>query len=681
MFKVLNKADKKQYLQLFLITIAVHMFMLRNGFTYYSDDTYILLNPIVKHVSFENLKLIFQCYFDGHYHPLTLLSLAINYAISGDQAWSYNLLNLLIHASNVVLIFIVIKQFLKKPELAFAVALLWALHPLHVESVARITDRKDTQYVFFLLLSMINYLKYRESVNRKFLLYTTIAFVLSLLSKGQALVLPAILALTEWYNYKTSNVKPDLKPALYLLPFSLLFVWITYRAQLFTGYISQSEEITFAQMIFYPSAILSHYVLIFFAPYNLSAQYTVPDIQDISHRYELMLIPLLLIGSVVVAYLKKQNVLVFGLLFYLICISMTLRFIPIAENFMPDRYNYLASLGFCVALAQVYFMLVEKYSGLKYVAYGYLAVLSLVSFLRVQVWKDGESIWLDALKKYPDDTNVLQNLGEIKLAKNNPGEALNYLSAAIKTDSLNVLARLALYKSYMALNDKGNAKKELLHILKLKTRTANQYSNQAAVYAQFGMYDIARELNQNSLERYPLFIKFRVNDLSYDFFMLQFAQGIKKTDELLKTDPYCANMLYEMRAKANIALFNTEEAKADIRMAERTGSSKAIVAGLTQLNANVGTQFLASQSSDYHTLLETGKALYSAQAYANALIVFEKCNRIKPDEEAVLNNICACYFNLSRPDKVKEVYARILNKQFKRNANIEAYLAENVLNL
>lgn len=136
-----------------------------------------------------------------------------------------------------------------------------------------------------------------------------------------------------------------------------------------------------------------------------------------------------------------------------------------------------------------------------------------------------------------------------------------------------------------------------------------------------------------------------------------------------------------MRAKANIALFNTEEAKADIRMAERTGSSKAIVAGLTQLNANVGTQFLASQSSDYHTLLETGKALYSAQAYANALIVFEKCNRIKPDEEAVLNNICACYFNLSRPDKVKEVYARILNKQFKRNANIEAYLAENVLNL
>lgn len=681
MFKVLDKTDKKQYLQLFLITIAAHVFMLRNGFTYYSDDTYVLLNPIVKHVSFENIKLMFLCYFDGHYHPLTLLSLAVNYAISGDQAWSYNLLNLLIHASNAVLIFSVIKKLFKKPELAFAAALLWALHPVHVESVARITDRKDTQYVFFLLLALINYMKYRESGHRKFLLYTALAFVLSLLSKGQALVLPAILGLTEWYNYKATNTKPNLKPAVYFLPFSILFVWITYRAQLVTGYISQSEEITFTQMIFYPSAILSHYVLIFFAPFNLSAQYTVPDIQAISNRYDLLLIPLVFIGSVIIAYLKKQNALVFGLLFYLICISMTLRFIPIAENFMPDRYNYLASLGFCIALARLYFMFIEKYSALKYLAYGYLAVLGVTSFLRVQVWKDGESIWQDALKKYPDDTNILQNLGEIKLAKNAPAEAVKYLSAAVKTDSLNVLAEFALYKSYKALNDKENAGKELRHLLKLKTKTANQFSNQAAVYAQFGMYNRARELNQRSLEQYPLFIKFRVNDLSYDFFMLQFAQGIKKTDELLKTNPYCANMLYEMRAKANIALFNTEAATADIQMAEKTGSSKAIIAGLTQLNTNVAMQYVASQSSDYRALLETGKALYSAQAYANALVVFEKCNNIKPDEEAVLNNMCACYFNLSRPDKVKDVYTRILDKQFKRNANIEAYLTENTLNL
>ena len=105
MFKFLEQIEQKKYLQLFFITVLTHILMLRNNFTFYSDDVYVLYNPIVKHLSVENLKLMFTTYFDGHYHPLTLLSLAINYFISGDNAISYNITNLLIHSCNVVLIF------------------------------------------------------------------------------------------------------------------------------------------------------------------------------------------------------------------------------------------------------------------------------------------------------------------------------------------------------------------------------------------------------------------------------------------------------------------------------------------------------------------------------------------------------------------------------------------------
>jgi len=109
MFKFLEKIERKKYWQLFFITVAVHVLMLKNNFTNYSDDAYVLLNPIVTHFSIENLKLMFLSYFDGHYHPLTLLTLSVNYAMSGNHAISYNITNLLIHSSNVVLIFVFIK--------------------------------------------------------------------------------------------------------------------------------------------------------------------------------------------------------------------------------------------------------------------------------------------------------------------------------------------------------------------------------------------------------------------------------------------------------------------------------------------------------------------------------------------------------------------------------------------
>jgi 4-amino-4-deoxy-L-arabinose transferase-like glycosyltransferase len=131
--------------------------------------------------------------------------------MSGDHAISYNITNLLIHSSNAVLVFVFIKLLFKRSDFAFVVALIWAVHPLHVESVARITDRKDTQYVFFILVALINYLKYKSSLNNKFLIYTGVAFVLSLLSKGQALVFPIIIGLIELYHYKTENKKIDFK--------------------------------------------------------------------------------------------------------------------------------------------------------------------------------------------------------------------------------------------------------------------------------------------------------------------------------------------------------------------------------------------------------------------------------------------------------------------------------------
>lgn len=681
MFKFLEKIERKKYWQLFFITIGVHILMLKNNFTFYSDDVYVLYNPIVKHFSLENLKLMFVTYFDGHYHPLTLLTLAINYAMSGDHAVSYNVTNLLIHASNVVLIFVFIKLLFKRSDFAFIVALIWAVHPLHVESVARITDRKDTQYVFFLLVALINYLKYKSSPsNNKFLIYTAVAFILSLLSKGQALIFPIIIALIDWYYYKTENKKIDFKTIAYFIPVSLFFAWLAFRAQLYTGYLSQTEDVSLSQIIFYPGTILSNYVFKLFVPINLSAQYTIPKISDLVGQIYLLIIPLALVILLIFAYIKNKHIYFFGVMFYLITVSIMLRVIPIAENFMPDRYNYLPSLGFSLILAQLYFYFNQKIKAaniLKYAGITYLLFFATLSFLRVPVWKDGLSIWQDAYKKYPNDTDVLQNLGDIYLNKQQPQKAVEYLKKSIEVDSLNILARLSLYKSYNALSEKEKAKQELKHLLSLKPKTANQFSNQAIVYSQFGKYDKAIELNNISIKKHPLFIKFQLNHIGFLFYKMQFEEGLQKSNDLLSVNPYCANMLYEMKAKTNMGLFNVIDANADIEMAEKTGTDKKVVKELKERTDLISTKFMIYNGNDFNALIQSGKELFNKKAYISALKFFEKCDQLKPNDEAVLNNICACYFNLSRPDKVQEYYTKILANHFQKNPNLESYLLAN----
>ena len=682
MFKFLEKIERKKYWQLFFITVAVHILMLKNNFTNYSDDAYVLLNPIVNHFSLENFKLMFVSYFDGHYHPLTLLTLSINYAMSGNHAISYNITNLLIHSSNVVLIFVFIKLLFKRSDFAFVVALVWAVHPLHVESVARITDRKDTQYVFFLLIGLINYLKYKSSLHRKFLIYTLVAFLLSLLSKGQALIFPFIIFLIEFYIYKVDHKKIDFKTISYFLPISMFFAWLAIRAQLFTGYLSQTEDISIPQMVFYPSTILSNYIVKLFIPLNLSAQYSIPNISEISSNYYLLVITVILLFALFFSFIKKQHIYFFGIVFYLITVSIMLRVIPIAENFMPDRYNYLPSLGFCIIIAQFYFYLNQKIKStqlIKYIGYSYILFFATMSFLRVPVWKDGLSVWLDAYKKYPKDTDILQNLGGIYLTKQQPNIALGYLQKSIESDSLNILARLSLYKTYKALSENDKAKKQLIHLFNIKPKTANQFSNQAVVFSQFGFYDKAIELNNISIQKHPFFIKFQLNDVGFLLYKMEFEKALQKTDDLLSVNPYCTNMLYEMKAKTYTGLFNTIDALSNIELAEKTGTKKEVIKELTDRAILVSEKFINYSSNDFNLLIQSGKELFNQKAYINALRFFEKCDQITPNNESVLNNICACYFNLSRPDKVQEYYSKIIKNNFQKNPNLENYLTANFI--
>ncbi|HEU4725640.1 MAG TPA: hypothetical protein VFU59_10145, partial [Candidatus Eisenbacteria bacterium] len=160
-----------------VVTFVAYVPCLDNDFTNWDDNTYVTDNPLIGQPDFRTLLLT---PISGNFHPLTMWSLALNYRISGLDPASYHWLNLLLHLANTLLVFVFVRR-LSKDRLwtTVATALFFGIHPMHVESVAWVAERKDVLYGFFYLLGLIFYLRYLDTKRLLWLLPVLLAFILS----------------------------------------------------------------------------------------------------------------------------------------------------------------------------------------------------------------------------------------------------------------------------------------------------------------------------------------------------------------------------------------------------------------------------------------------------------------------------------------------------------------------
>ena len=177
--------------------------MLQNEFTNWDDQYYVLNNRLLKGPDWQG---IFTEPVVSNYHPVTMLSLALNYSISQLDPFSYLLFNYLLHLLNTALVFYFIYKISgAKIEVAFLTALIFGIHPLHVESVAWIAERKDVLYTVFFLLSLLQYWRFLETEKRRALWISLVFFILSLLSKPAATILPLVLILLDYWKGRPIN--------------------------------------------------------------------------------------------------------------------------------------------------------------------------------------------------------------------------------------------------------------------------------------------------------------------------------------------------------------------------------------------------------------------------------------------------------------------------------------------
>jgi len=623
-----------------------------NEITTWDDEFYINTNPYLKDLSFENVKTLFDTgtYYMGNYHPLAMISLSVDYAIGGEDAegnvnpFMFHFTNFILYLLTVTAVLYFIYILFKDFKLAAAAALLFAVHTLHVESVAWISERKDVLYAFFFVLSLIAYVKYTDNGKIKFYVLSLLLFVLSLFSKGQAVSLAVTLVLIDYFRGRKLI---DKKLILEKIPFfilALVFGLIAVGAQQSEALVDE-QGYDFIQRIAIASYALVMYILQLFLPLKLSAIYPYPDIirQTLTPVYYFMIIPAA--ATVFLFYFlikNKKKELVFALGFFLINIFLLLQFIPVGSAVHADRYAYIPSIGYAVFIAYLLFKVIEKYKAKKILAYSlfgfYVLILGILTFKRCDIWQNSETLWEDTVKKSPTSVVAQNNLGSwkdrqaakaledlrFKDAEKYRKEAISYFTKAIKgkPDYKNAyynrgVSELELGKLVKDTNLIKKAVKDFTKALEQDAQFADAYHNRANAESELGDIDAA-------IRDFNLAIEFNPEDANYytnrgvaEGKKGNAAEAIKDFNKAIELNPG-EPAIYSNRGKAKMMLGKIDEAIKDYDYAVKLDPSQ-YTAFLNRALAKQKTGKFKEALSDFNKCIDLNPEMYDAYYYRAVL--------------------------------------------------------------
>ena len=447
----------------------------------YDDERYIQGNALIETEDGIQFGRIFTEYFDGHYHPLTLLSLACDNALAKDSIRMHHQTNWLLHLLNALLIYLLFGSlFPERWSLAFGTALLFELHPMNVESYAWMTERKNVQYAFFFLLSALQYVGYIRSQDRKRLLWSYFFLIASLLSKAQAVVLLPLFLIIDTVERRSLLQWPiwlEKIPALLLFS---LFLFITRHAQEEAwGDLSSSVHSLTDRLLLSTSA-LGAYLLKGLAPFALSPYYPYPEqIGETLGAWHLAG-PLWLIGLIGALYFswKRNSKMIFwGLAFFFLNIILMIKFleVPYGDYYMANRYLYLPSAGLTWLMVLLLVPLCKKFIAQKFLAtYLPIALVAILFASKTQeqlaVWNNSEALWTEVTDQYPTYPHAQNMLAISQLQAGKIMEAEQSMLHLIELDPSFVgghenLAALyfqrkkqqkAIYHAELALKERGD---------------------------------------------------------------------------------------------------------------------------------------------------------------------------------------------------------------------------------
>jgi protein O-mannosyl-transferase len=521
-----------------VITFIVFSPALRNGFVNWDDLETLVENQNFRGFTWSHLRWMFTTFHLGHYQPLSWLTFSLDYLLWGMDAFGYHLTNILLHSANAVLFYFVTLRLLEiATPISSAIvlmlaagfsALVFAIHPLRVESVAWATERRDVLSGFFLLLAVLSYLKAagretKHTSGRRWLAVSALLYVLSLLSKGSGMTLPLVLLVLDVYPLRRLGGGMGKwfgggarRVWLEKLPFFIAAVAagaVALTAQQKAGALVSTETHDLTGRIVQALYGITFYMVKTLLPTNLAPLYEIPFDLHLFHWRVILAAAVFLLSCVgFFAARYRWPGAMTGWIVYLLLLAPVLGVAQAGLQLVADRYSYLSCMVWAILFATLLVRLWRpSMDGVPRpgIAALFIAIplfvffgLGSLTWRQTKIWHDSETLWNHALAASPSSMAHF-HVGRFMAQQGDLAEAEKHLRRAVEINPTNdvIQSNLAL-----VLARQGNLPEATAHFyraLEINPADPATLNNMGITLAQQGKLDEAIQHFQRSLEIKP----------------------------------------------------------------------------------------------------------------------------------------------------------------------------------
>ena len=434
-------------LGLAVITFAIYAQVIGHQFITLDDPTYIRENPMVdRGVTLAGLAWAFTTFHVANWHPLTWISHMIDCQLFGTNAGRHLLVNALVHVANTLLVFWLLLRTTNSRWPSALVAALFALHPLHVESVAWASERKDTLSTFFGLLSLIAYVRYAEAPAIRRYAWLAITLALGLLAKPMLVTWPFVMLLLDYWplhRFQRSKVSSQwsvvrglVVEKIPLFALAAASAIMTLIAQSRGGAVRTLAHEPIALRLSNALASYAKYLLLTFWPNDLAVYYPFAGIT----AWQIIVAASLLIGIMVfcLSQRKIRPYLVVGWLWFLGTLVPVIGLVQVGGQIMADRYFYIPSIGLFIALVFALADIAKSWRFAPALSAGIagvvLLILATLTNAQIQRWRDSFTLFEHTLAVTPPNLRIEHNLGIALGASDRYDEAAAHFEKALQID-------------------------------------------------------------------------------------------------------------------------------------------------------------------------------------------------------------------------------------------------------
>jgi protein O-mannosyl-transferase len=507
---------------LIVVTLAVYGQVVSHQFISLDDDLYILNNPMVTNgLTLQGVAWAFTTFHAANWHPLTWLSHMIDCQIFGLNAGGHLLVNTLVHVSNTLLLFFFLRRVTGARWRSAIVAALFALHPLHVESVAWAAERKDTLATFFGLLSLLAYARYVKATSPK--RYALVAFwlVLGLMAKPMLVTWPFVLLLLDYWPFHRLEWQPadgirGLARAWMPLIREKLPLFCLVAASMVVTYLAQSHGGAVRGFVDAPlslrlsNALVSYakYILLTAWPSGLGVYYPFSPAGVPAWQLAAALVLIAAITIVAFRQASKRPYLITGWLWFLGTLVPVIGLVQVGGQSMANRYDYIPSIGLFVAVVFGLGDLVIAWRvGRVSVAVTAVALLLFgsVTALQISRWRDSMTLFNHTLSVTSDNLVIQYNLGHALGQQRRYDEAIPHFAEAlrIKPDFFDALINMGI-----TLSEQGKPAEAITYY----QRSLDVEPNSAKAHMQLALALVTQKRADDALQQFYKALELSPND-------------------------------------------------------------------------------------------------------------------------------------------------------------------------